>query len=158
MALNREALFSTLFDRLCLINGIVYKSRIFKTYDDLEASEQPALIMVKTSESVANQRGLPPIWTLQGTIFLYCRNDQDPYVGASVQLNQLITLVEAAFERQPNEYTIPNAPYQDMPSDYLTTLNGQCSHCWISGTIQTDEGMLGSQAAASIPFEIVATA
>lgn len=110
MALNREALFSTLFDRLSLINGIVFKSRIFKTYDDLEASEQPALIMVKTSESVANQRGLPPIWTLQGTIYLYCRNDQDPYVGASVQLNQLISLVEAAFERQANEYTIPNAP------------------------------------------------
>lgn len=157
MALNREVLFSTLFARLSLIDGFMYKSRVFKTYDDLEASQQPALIMVKTSESVENSRGLPPTWTLNGTIYIYCRNDQDPYAGGSIQLNQLITLVEAAFERQPNEYTIANAPYQDMGMDFLTTLNGQCSHCWISGSIQTDEGMLGSQAAASIPFSIVAT-
>ena len=157
MALNREALFDALYQRLVGIGGFMYTSRQFKTYDDLEASPQPALIMTKGSESVENVRGFPPKWTLGGTIYLYCRNDQDPHVAPSVQLNQLITLVEGAFERTATESAIPNAQYQDSPSDFLTTLNGRCSHCWITGTIQTDEGMLGQQAVAVIPFEIVAT-
>ena len=157
MSLNREQLFSTLFTRLALINGFSTISRIFKTWDDLEPSQQPALIMTKGSESVENMRGFPPKWTLNGTIYIYCRNDQDPNISPSIQLNQLITLVEAAFDRTATESAVANAPYMDSPSDYLTTLGGLCSHAWITGTIQTDEGVLGQQAVALIPFEIVAT-
>lgn len=157
MALNREQLFSTLFTRLTLLGGFAYYSRQFKTYDDLEASQQPALLMVKGSESVVNSRGLPPTWTLNGNIYIYCRNDRDLETSSSIQLNQLLTVVESAFERTATETTVANAPYQDMGSDYLTTLNGLCSHAWINGSIQTDEGTLGQQAIAIVPFEIVAT-
>lgn len=157
MSLNREALFDALFQRLTNLGGFVYTSRIFATYDDIDASQQPALIMTKGSETVENKRGFPPKWTLNGTIYIYCRNDQDTHISPSVQLNQLITLVEGAFERTPTESAITNAPYLDSPSDFLTTLNGRCSHAWITGTIQTDEGMLGQQAVALVPFEIVAT-
>ena len=52
MSLNREALFDALFQRLVGIGGFMYSSRQFVTYDDVEASQQPALIMTKGSESV----------------------------------------------------------------------------------------------------------
>jgi hypothetical protein len=30
-------------------------------------------------------------------------------------------------------------------------------HCWISGAIETDEGVLGGQAVAIVPIEILVT-
>lgn len=157
MACNRELIFSTLYTRLSNLSGVAYISRVFKTFDDLEASQQPAIIMIKSTEETINQRGYPTVWKLNGLLYLYVRNDADPHLGPSVLLNQMLTSIESAFERQPNETYVSNPSFANTPNDFMTNLNGLCSHAWISGPIQTDEGTLGSQAVAVIPFEIMAT-
>lgn len=157
MSVNRELLFSTLFDRLSAIPDFVFKSRLFKTYDDLPIDSQPALIMCKGQEEITTAKGMPPIWKLDGSIYLYCRNDFDTNVSPSIQLNNLIQKVEEAFERKPNEVTSPYASYTN-DLDFTTTLGGLCISCTIFGRIVTDEGTLGNQAVALIPFEITTTA
>ena len=80
MSVNRELLFSTLYDRLTAIPDFAFKSRLFKTYDDLAIDSQPAIIMCKGQEEITTSKGMPPIWKLDGSIYLYCRNDFDTNV------------------------------------------------------------------------------
>ena len=157
MSVDRELLFSTLFDRLNSIPDFAYKSRLFKTYDDLPIDSQPALIMCKGQEEIIATKGLPPIWKLDGNIYVYCRNDFDTSVSPSIQLNNLLQKIEQAFERQPNEVNSASANFINS-LDYTTTLNGLCISCTIFGRIITDEGTLGNQAVAMVPFEITTTA
>lgn len=157
MSVDRELLFSTLFSRLQNITDFAYVSRLLKLYDDIEPYKQPSLMMVKGQETITQDKGMPPLWKLEGTIYVYCRNDADTAVSPSIQLNKLIQKVEEAFERKPGEGQSANAQVTNT-NDFLTTLNGLCSHCSIAGTIVTDEGTLGNQAVAVIPFEIYVSA
>lgn len=157
MSLNRERLFSTLYDRLSAIPDFAFKSRLFKTYDDLPIDNQPALIMCKGQEQIITAKGMPPIWKLDGSLYIYCRNDFDTNVSPSIQLNNIIQKVEECFERKPNEIQSVYAQYTN-DLDFTTTLGGLCVSCTIFGTIVTDEGTLGNQAVALIPFQITATA
>ena len=157
MALDREILFSTLFDRVSAIPDFVVKTRLFKSYDDLPIDSQPALIMCKGQEQIITAKGMPPIWKLDGSIYLYCRNDFDTNVSPSIQLNNLLKKVEECFERKPTEIASVYAQYTNS-LDFTTTLGGLCVSCTIFGTIVTDEGTLGNQAVALVPFQITATA
>jgi hypothetical protein len=96
---------------------------------------------------------MPPVWTLTPTIYLYARaTDGDPYATPGTKMNALIKAVEDALERKSTDLL----PYGG-PEEWSTTLGGLCSHCRISGNIETDEGLLGHQAVAVIPIEILAS-
>lgn len=161
MAVDREEVFQRLFRRLAAVPGIRTSSRKFRSLDQVGPSECPALFLVKGAETPTQRRGLPPKWALGATAFIYVSN-QEPE-GPSAELNRLLQDLEAALEmtteelqqleRDPN---ISNAQYLEIKANsYGTTLGGICSHAWIAGTIETDEGVLGNQAAAAIPIEVL---
>ena len=153
MSLDREAIYAALFTRLQNLTGIVTASRVWKHWDDVDVCEQPALYLAQGSERPIQQRGTPPQWTLTPTIYLYVRaTEGDPYAAPGTKLNALIKAIEGALERKAADV----APYGG-PEEWSTTLGGLCSHCKISGTIETDEGLLGNQSVAVIPIEILAT-
>lgn len=163
MAIDREAIFDALFTRLATVEGIRTATRRFRPLDQVEPGEMPLLILTKGGETPKQRRGMPTMWALEATAYVYCRNDADPAAGPSVQLNRLLQSIEAALERTPEELAalqvdprIPDAAYQDIVENTQgTTLGGLCSHAWIAGTIETDEGTLGDQAAAAIPLEML---
>ncbi|HXP74621.1 MAG TPA: hypothetical protein VN823_10790 [Stellaceae bacterium] len=37
----------------------------------------------------------------------------------------------------------------------VQSLGGLVAHCWIAGKVETDEGVLGGQAVAIVPIEIL---
>lgn len=157
--LDREALFVALFDRLKTITDPAVRlfSRKLLDFDAACAAEQPAIYLVKGPEEISKpERSQPPAWKLLGEIHVYCRNDGDPNAAPSTQLNQLLTAIEGALQRQPDEGFKPGQPYAQS-NDWWTTLDGLCSHCWISGPVLVGEGGIADQAVAVVPIEILAT-
>lgn len=157
MAAQRETIFAALFARLqANVTGIVTFSRKTTGFDDVPASMQPALFLVKGSETPVQQQGFPLLWKLDATVIVFCRNDADPDAAPSIQLNEILTAIETALERQPAEGPNPAGRFPNSPggSIFGTTLGGLCSHCWISSAIEVGEGAIGEQAIAIIPIEI----
>jgi hypothetical protein len=160
MALDREPIFVAIFARLQAIPGVVTCSRKWRHFDDVPPMEQPAIFLTTGPEDCQPQRGMPPVWTLNPSIHVYCRNDADPTENAvpGVQLHALLKLIEAAFERTQAEASLANGPFSDSGADsYGTTLGGLVNHCYIKGQIVTDEGLLQNQALAIIPVEVLTT-
>lgn len=152
MALDREALYTALFARLQALPGFVTVSRRWRPWSEVSKEEQPALFLAQGNETPTQQKGLPPAWRLDPTLYIYARNDADPEAIPGTTLNALLRTVEGALERQPVE----TDPFGG-PEEWATTLGGLCSYCRISGTVETDEGLLGGQAVALVPLEILAT-
>jgi len=137
---SRDAVFAALSVLLQGIPGVVTFSRRLKHWSDVDPLEQPALFLAGAAKAPRQDKsGLPVIWALQGNLYLYVHNT-DPDIAPSTKLNDLLDAIEARMA--------PAFPGQKQ------TLGGLCQHCWISGPIETDEGILGDQAMAIIPFEI----
>jgi hypothetical protein len=106
-------------------------------------AEQPAIFMAeKGSEAKSKARGTPQVWTLHADLYLYAHSS-DPYRAPGEILNPLLDAVEAAL--QPS----PATGIQDLG------LPGLVTHAYIAGKIETDEGVLGDQAIAIVPVEIL---
>lgn len=142
--MNREAIFSALFDRLSGVAEFTTKSRRLKHWNDVSPSEQPAMFQAQGDQSAAPgdpARGLPTKWTLNVDIYIYvqCGDDEAP----ATVINPILDAVEAILK-------------PDYPDVQRTqTLGGLVEHCWIEGQIDTDEGTLGNQAVAVIPIRIL---
>ena len=161
MALDREARFVALFERLKTVTNWKSTSRINLGWDEFLALEQPAMILVKTDEKQVQQQqniGLPFLWDLGAMVVIYCRNTA-PNVPPSTQLNALIRAVEASLELQIGEKAGPGAVGPAvLPGQLYTTLGGLVSRCMIVGEVRTwegtAEGTVNSQAVAWIPIEM----
>lgn len=151
MAVDREAVAVALFDRLKTATKITNAERRYRSWDEVDPRSQPWLGLVHSSQTPEQQRGLPPKWRLEYTVYIYCRTEERASTPSTL-LNQLIQAVEQALELQPGE----DAGLDPM-NVYATTLGGLCSHAWIGGTIETDEGALDNQAVAIIPIEVLTT-
>lgn len=140
--MNREAIYSALFDRLSGIAGLKTKSRILKHWRDVPAEQQPALFMSQSSESPRTTTGEAQQWTLAVDVYVYVQTDGTNPPGSV--LNPIIDAIEAAFTLHPitGQHTL------DAPGVAWARING---------TIQTDEGTLGNQAVCIIPIHILAT-
>jgi len=135
--MNREAIFSALAKRIEAIPGIETFSRQLKHWSDVPISSQPALYMAQGNQTVSLEgRGMPPKRSLPVKLYLYSQND-DPALQ-----NDLLDAIENALEPDRNH------------GETTLTLGGLASHCRIEGEIETDEGLLGSQAVAIIPVSI----
>ena len=138
--MNRELVYQTLFATVSGAAGFATASRRLRHWSDVSAAEQPALFQVQKSESARREAGKPPRWTLAVDLFVYAQAPDDRTPPATV-LNPLLDAIEAAL-----------AP---DPVTSLQTLGGQVAHCWIAGKVETDEGVLGGQAVAIVPVEIL---
>lgn len=88
--------------------------------------------------------GAPIVWTLYADFYVYAHSS-DPYAAPAITLNPLLDALELALA--PSMATgIQNLGLPEM-----------VQHAYIAGKIETDEGVLGDQAIAIVPVEIVCT-
>lgn len=136
--ITREPIYAALFARLQAVSGFRTISRRLKHWTDVPASMQPALYLVQRHEVLSGISGQLVRYDLEADVYLYA-NTADQSSTPSQILNPLLDAVEATL--QP-DYTGKQ------------TLGGLVQHCWIEGSIETDEGVLGDQAVAIIPIKI----
>jgi hypothetical protein len=140
MSVAREAVYAALFAKLSAVPGIRTASRRLRHWADLPPSQQPALFQVQKAEAIGLEDGLPPRRQLSVELYLYATGS-DPGVPPSSILNPLIDAIEATL-----------AP---VTPGTTQTLGGLVQHAWIAGRIETDEGVLGDQAVAILPVDIL---
>lgn len=143
--INRESIFVALFDLLQTVPGVITFSRKLAHWDDVPASQQPALYLSQidggTVQGNTQIHGQPRRWTIRAEVYVYVRTDGDQIPGSV--LNPILDAIEALLA--PSNAIAP-----------VQTLGGLVEHCYIDGKIETDEGTLGDQAVAVIPIEILA--
>lgn len=141
--ISREPIYAALFALIAGAAGFAVADRRLRHWSDVAPAEQPALFMAQKSE-VASVKTLaaPTVWTLTVDVYLYVHSS-DPYCAPATLLNPLIDAVEAALA--PSAAT----GVQDLG------LPAMVQHAYISGKIETDEGVLGDQAVAIVPVEIL---
>ena len=137
--MNREAIYSALFTKLSAVAGVTTKSRKLKHWADVPAIEQPALYQAQVKEKVTRQTNQPAIWQLSIDVYLYV-NTSDTATAPSQVLNPILDAIVASLEPAVGE---------------VQTLGGLVQYCRIAGAIETDEGVLGQQAIALIPIDIL---
>lgn len=147
---GREAIFAALFAKLAAVPGLVTTSRELRHWDDVPASEQPALFLVQGDQAAAVPARPtggatyvgPTEWTLAADVHLYVHRaslSTDALLATAV--NTLLDAIEAAC-------AAPAGTHEQ-------TLGGVVRSCRIDGTIETDGGVLGDQAVAVIPFVLI---
>lgn len=141
--MNRETIYAALFAQLTGAASFLTQSRRLRHWSDVGSAEQPALFMVQKGETAHRVKGVPPKWTLTVDVFVYVHAPDDLSPPATT-LNPLIDAIDASL-----------APIDPSSTQ---TLGGLVEHAWIAGKIETDEGVLGGQAVAIIPIEILVPA
>ena len=105
--------------------------------------EQPALFMSeKGGHAVIRALGAPTAWTLYADFYIYVHSS-DPYAAPATILNPLLDALERALAPSPA------TGIQNLGLPLMV------QHAYISGKIETDEGVLGDQAIAIVPVEIL---
>jgi hypothetical protein len=138
--MTRETIYSELFYLLSTVTKAITCSRRLRHWADVPASEQPALYLTQGAESLRRVKGLPPVYELTCSVYLYARTE-DPNETPATQINTMLDAVCTALEPLPSSTT------QDMGIPGV-------SHAWIT-SIETDEGVLGEQAVAIITINIL---
>jgi hypothetical protein len=139
----REPIYAALFDLVAGAAGFVTAERRLRHWSDVAPAEQPALFMTQKSETAAVKAlGAPLVWILTVELYLYAHSS-DPRLSPATVLNPLIDAVEAALA------PAPTTGLEDLG------LAAMVQHAMIAGKIETEEGVLGDQAIAIIPIEIL---
>ena len=139
----REAIYAALWELAAGAAPFVSANRRLRHWADLAAAEQPALFMSEKG-GLATTKALsaPIVWTLYADFYVYAHSS-DPYLAPAAILNPLIDALEAALAPSPTT-GIQNLGLPEM-----------VQHAYIAGKVQTDEGVLGDEAIAIVPVEIL---
>ena len=141
--ISREPIYAALFGLLETAADFAVVDRRLRHWSDVSPPEQPALFMAqKTELASVKTLGAPTVWTLAVDLYLYVHSS-DPHLAPATVLNPLLDAVEAALA--PSATT----GLQDLG------LPAMVQHAYINGKIETDEGVLGDQAVAIVPVEIL---
>ena len=139
----REPIYAALFDLAAAAAGFATAERRLRHWSDVAPAEQPALFMTQKSEIAAVKTlGAPTVWTLLVELYLYAHSS-DPHLSPATVLNPLVDAVEASLA------PAATTGLQDLG------LPSMVQHAVIAGKIETEEGVLGDQAIAIIPIEIL---
>jgi hypothetical protein len=139
----RETIYTALFTRVAQAASFVTIARRLRHWSDVAPAEQPALFVSQKSETAAPKTlGAPTVWRLAVDIYVYVHSS-DPYRPPASLLNPLLDAIEAALA--PAAAT----GVQDLG------LPDMVQHARLSGKVETDEGVLGDQAVAILPVEIL---
>lgn len=141
---NFEPIYQALFDRLKLATGVKTASRRLKHWTDVPAKDQPALFTSQGGEAPEQVRGMPPKWRLTVDVYVYVTVPSEKTAPATL-LNPILGAVRDAM-----------APSEGVDRiNRVQSLGGLVSHAWINGQIEVYDGVLGDQAVAMIPIEIL---
>lgn len=139
--MNREAIYTALFNLAKVASGVTTASRRVRHWADVSPIEQPALFMVQKTESAQVVTRQPARWTFSVDLILYVNTGgHDPNITPSSIFNPIVDAITAALAVSQNSGE--------------QTLGGLVERCRITGSIETDEGALGDQAVIIIPVEI----
>jgi hypothetical protein len=139
----REAIYSALWVLGSGAGSFASSNRRLRHWGDVAPAEQPALFLSeKGGHAVVKALGAPILWTLYADFYIYVHSD-DPYAAPAMILNPLLDALEQALAPLPAT-GIQNLGLPDM-----------VQHAYIAGKIETDEGVLGDQAIAIVPVEIL---
>ncbi len=141
--IDREAIYSTLWALAAGVGQFVTVNRRLRHWSDVDPVEQPALFMSERGgHAVVKALGGPIVWTLYADFFIYVHSS-DPYLAPATVLNPLLDALESALAPSP----ATGLQHLGLPD--------MVSHAYIAGKIETDEGVLGNQAIAIVPVEIL---
>jgi hypothetical protein len=139
----REPVYRALWSMASASASFATAERRLKHWSDVGPAEQPALFMSeKGSTAKVKTLGAPVVWTLYADLYIYAHSS-DPYRAPAVILNPLLDAIEAALA------PAPTTGVQDLGLPLMV------QHAYIAGKIETDEGVLGNQAVAIVPVEIL---
>lgn len=139
--MNREAIYSALFAAVSVAPGLVTTSRKLKHWNDVPASQRPALFQAQKREISMVQTGQPTRWLLEVDLYLYVSTLGATSPGAV--LNPIVDAITAMLDLQVGGFP--------------QTLGGMVHYARVEGTVETDEGTLGDDAVAIIPVQIMAS-
>ena len=139
----REAIYAALWTLGSGAGSFASANRRLRHWADVAPAEQPALFMSeKGGHAVVKKLGAPIVWTLFADFYIYVHSS-DPYAAPATIINPLLDALEGALA--PSAATgIQNLGLPQM-----------VQHAYIAGKIETDEGVLGDQAIAIVPVEIL---
>jgi len=146
--INFETIYLALFNKVKVATygdppvAFLTTSRRLKHWSGVPSGEQPALFQIEIGIELVQQKGIPSKYLLKADLYIYAFNS-DHNSTPAIMLNQLIAAV--------NESLAP-----DPATGFQTLGLESVSHCWIEGEIITDEGVLGDQAVAIVPINILA--
>jgi hypothetical protein len=139
----RETIYAALWTLGSSAGSFASANRRLRHWADVAPAEQPALFMSeKGGHAQIKALGAPIVWTLYADFFIYVHSS-DPYSAPAVILNPLLDALEAALT------PLAATGIQNLGLPLLV------QHAYIAGKIETDEGVLGDQAIAIVPVEIL---
>jgi hypothetical protein len=139
----REVIYGALWSLAAGAANFASANRRLRHWADLAPAEQPALFMSeKGGHAVTKALGGPTIWTLSADFYVYVHSS-DPYLAPAMLLNPLLDALEAALAPSP----VTGIQNLGLPAIV--------QHAYIAGKVETDEGVLGDQAIAIVPVEIL---
>jgi hypothetical protein len=139
----REVVYAALWTLGSTAGTFASANRRLRHWTDVAPIEQPALFMSeKGGHAVVQALGAPIAWTLYADFFIYVHSS-DPYAAPATILNPLVDALERALAPSPA------TGVQNLGLPMMV------QHAYISGKIETDEGVLGDQAIAIVPVEVL---
>src|SRR5215469_13714145 len=139
----RESIYGALWALGARAASFASANRRLRHWADVAPAEQPALFMSeKGGHAVAKGVGTSIRRTLYADFYIYVHSS-DPYLAPAMLLNPLLDALEEA---------LAPSPATGIQNLGLPTM---VQHAYIAGKIETDEGLLGDQAIAIVPVEIL---
>ncbi|MGH7039897.1 MAG: hypothetical protein ACREE4_13730 [Stellaceae bacterium] len=146
MTIARERIYAALWALASSAAPFASANRRLRHWGDVSPAEQPALFMAeKGGEGRIKALGAPVVWTLRADLYVYAHST-DPYSAPGSILNPLIDALDAALAPS----TVTGIQNLGLPA--------MVQHALIIGKIEVDEGVLGDQAVAIVPVEILCVA
>lgn len=139
----RETIYAALWTLASSAGNFASANRRLRHWTDVAPAEQPSLFMSeKGGHAQVKVLGAPIIWTLYADFYIYVHSS-DPYAAPATILNPLIDALERAL------MPTPATGIQNLGLPLMV------QHAYIAGKIETDDGVLGDQAIAIVPVEIL---
>ena len=140
--MNREAIYSALFNIVKASANFKTVSRKIRLKGDLPEEEMPALYQLQVSEKKDQVQRMPAKYFMTVDLWIYATVD-DGDTAPSSTLNPLIDAIETALA--PDAIT----GVQNLGLDNV-------SHCWTE-SVEIFENILGNVIMAIMPVNILAT-
>lgn len=138
--MEREPIYAALFAAVSAAPGLLTVSRRLKHWNDVPASQRPALFMTQKDEHAMVVTGQPTRWLLNVDLYLYVSTQGSDAPGSV--LNPILDAIAATLDFQP--------------VGQRQTLGDLVHYARIEGKVETDEGTMGNDAVAIIPVSILA--
>ncbi len=142
--MNREAIYSALFNLAKAATGITTSGRFVVPIGSVPQANLPALFQHQVSDDPANTKGEPAILKLKAELVIYVASPSDwldtSVSAPAIQLNNFLDALDKAL--QPD------------PTTQVQTLGGLVSHCWRTTTNYFEDAPT-NQAALVVGIEML---